>query len=291
MISRNAPCWCGSTKKWKKCHYPEESLPSFEEKRQRYLKQYQIYLKTPDQIKGIRRACKVAANILKKCCEFAKIGMTTLELNNYAAKLHKEAGATAAALHYGSPPFPREICISLNDMICHGIADDTPLKEGDILNIDVASIVDGYYGDCSAMVTLGKISEEAKRVVDVSYESLMRSIEVVKPGAYVSEVGRSIEDYALSKGCSVVNEFVGHGVGISFHEAPQVPFHYNNISIPFEEGMTFTIEPMINAGERSAKIDSDNEWEARTIDGKMSAQWEHTLLVTPQGVEILTIPD
>jgi methionyl aminopeptidase len=199
-------------------------------------------------------------------------------------------GAVAAPLHYGMPPFPRETCISLNEVICHGIpSDEVVIKEGDILNIDVTTIVGGYYGDCSAMVTVGNISEEKKRVVDVSLTCLERAIKILKPGLPIFEIGNVIEDYAISKNCSVVNQFVGHGVGVNFHEPPQIPFNYNRINIPLAPGMTFTIEPMINAGQREAIIDENNHWEARTIDGKPSAQWEHTVLITSSGYEILTI--
>lgn len=290
MISRNDLCWCGSGKKWKRCHYPLHFTNNFEKQKKEYFQSYQIVLKTPEQVKGIQEACQLAAIILKKICAKAKEGITTEELNTYAVKLHEEAGATPAPLGYGSPPFPKAICTSLNETICHGIPNASPLIEGDIMNIDVTSILNGYYGDCSAMVTIGTISEEKQRVVDVSYECLMRSISILKPGLDLCEIGRTIEDYASSKGCSVVNQFVAHGVGMDFHEPPQIPHHYNTIHIPLAEGMTFTIEPMINAGERSGVVDPKDHWTARTIDGKPSAQWEHTVLITKDGYEILTLP-
>lgn len=290
MIARNDPCWCGSGKKWKKCHHPFHAPETFETVNNDYYKNYQIILKTPEQIEGIRRACKLSANILKKVCAMAKEGVTTEELNTYAVELHKEGGATPAPLGYGHPPFPKAICTSLNEVICHGIPDDVPLKKGDILNIDTTAILDGYYGDCSAMVSIGPISEEKQKVIDVSYECLMRSIKILKPGLLVSEIGKTIEDYATSEGCSVVNQFVAHGVGVEFHEDPQIPHCYNNLNIPLAAGMTFTIEPMINAGVRSGTIDPNDHWTARTDDGKPSAQWEHTLLITDEGYEILTLP-
>ena len=291
MTSRNDPCWCGSGKKWKKCHYPLLPEATKESLREEYLRKYQILIKDQAQIEGIRRACRLAANMLKKTCALARLGVTTNELNAYAMHLHQEAGAIPAALGYGMPPFPKGICTSLNEVICHGIPNDIPLQDGDILNIDLACILNGYYGDCSAMVCIGTISEEKRKVVEVSYECLIRSIAILKPGVLVSEIGRIIEDYAVSKGCSVVNEFVAHGVGLHFHEAPQVPHHYNNLQIPLAEGMTFTIEPMINAGVRKAIIDPKDQWTARTADGKPSAQWEHTVLITAEGYEILTLPD
>lgn len=290
MIARNDPCWCGSGKKWKKCHHPFLPPQNFETLKEQYWKSHQIILKNPEEIAGIRAAGKLAATILKKVCAKAKKRVTTEELDAYAMELHKEAGAAPAPLGYGSPPFPKGICTSLNEVICHGIPDNRPLEEGDILNIDVTSILNGFFGDCSAMVCIGAISEEKRKVVDVSYECLMRAIKILKPGVLLSEIGRVIEDYATSEGCSVVNQFVAHGVGVAFHEAPQIPHCYNNLNIPLTAGMTFTIEPMINGGIREGKIDKTDQWTARTIDGKPSAQWEHTLLITDEGYEILTLP-
>ncbi len=254
-----------------------------------YRKHYGILLKTPKQIEGIRRSARLAAQILEKTCQMAKAGVTTNALNAYAHQLHLDAGAIPAPLGYGSPPFPKSICTSLNDVICHGSPDDIPLKEGDILNIDVTSILDGYYGDCSKMVAIGAIDEEKKRVIDVSRECLMRSIEILRPGVLVCEIAEVIEPYASAHGCSVVNQFIGHGTGVHFHEAPQIPHHYNKIKVPLAPGMTFTIEPMINAGVRGGYVDPNDHWTARTLDGKPSAQWEHTLLITEEGHEILTV--
>lgn len=290
MIGRNDECWCGSKKKWKKCHYPV--LPTVEKSprdlKKEYLKKYDILIKDDAQIQGIRRAGHLAAEILQKTAAIAKAGMTTRELNDYAHRLHLEAGAIPAALHYGEPPFPASIPISLNDIICHGIPDETVLRDGDILNIDVATILEGYYGDCSRMVTIGKVSPERQLVVDVSYEALMRSIAVVKPGVPVWKIGEAIETYAHSHGCSVVTMFVGHGVGVDFHEGPQIEHYRGKNNILLVPGMTFTIEPMINAGVKEGVIDPFDKWTARTRDGKASAQWEHTILVTETGHEILT---
>ncbi|MBS3904578.1 MAG: methionyl aminopeptidase [Simkania sp.] len=288
MISRNDMCWCGSGTKWKKCHYPSTgpSKPS-SPLAERYLKQYGIILKTPEQIEGIRQACQVTAKILDALCKHAKAGVSTEELDQLACKLNREYHATAATLGYGDPPYPKSICTSLNDVICHGIPDSRKLADGDILNIDVSSILNNYYGDCSNMVVIGEVSEEKKLVVDVAREALYRAIAILKPGLLLCEIGNVIESYATSRGCSVVNQFVAHGVGIAFHEAPEVPHHYNRSQIPLVPGMTFTIEPMINAGARSAMIDKD-QWTARTTDGKPSAQWEHTVLITEEGHEVLT---
>jgi len=289
MISRNDICWCGSGKKWKKCCYPKEKPLSFPQSiKEKYRKQYDIIIKTPEQIEKIRKACKLTSEILQKAVAFAKEGITTKEIDTYVAKLTKEAGAIAAPLHYGEPPYPHHICTSLNDVICHGFPDDTPLKKGDILNIDISCILNGYFGDASAMVAIGEISEEKRKVMDVAHMSLLKAISIVKPGVLLNEIGEVIETYATKMGCSVVDEFVGHGIGLKFHEAPAVHHNRNTYTIPLVEGMTFTIEPMINAGERKSKLDA-NEWTARTIDGKPSAQWEHTILVTGTGYDILTL--
>jgi methionyl aminopeptidase len=285
MIKRNDPCWCGSNKKWKKCHFPkvgEQDLTSY------YLRHYGIILKTEEQIKKIKEACHITRDILKKLCAAATVGVTTNEINALAEKLHKDAGVIAAPLNYGSPPFPKSICTSLNDVICHGIPNDLPLREGDILNIDVSCILDGYYGDCSAMVVIGTPSEERALVVEVARESLRRSIAILKPGVLLSEIGEVIESYATSRGCSVVHQFVGHGTGLKFHEPPQVFHCRNEADIPLAPGMTFTIEPMINAGVPEAVINQKNQWEARTKDGRASAQEEHTVLITVDGHEVLT---
>jgi methionyl aminopeptidase len=292
MIERNDPCWCGNGQKWKKCHYPKLApnvlQGGLNRQSQYYLLEFGILLKTPEQIEGIRRACKVTSEILDQLCKHAKSGVTTLELDLLCQKLHKEAGAIPAPLGYGNPPYPKSICTSLNEVICHGIPDNRPLQEGDICNIDVSSIVGGYFGDASRMVMIGNITPEKELVIDVAYECLYRAIDVCKPGVPMNAIGKAIEDYATSRGCSVVNQFVGHGIGISFHEAPEVAHHYNNNQIPMVPGMTFTIEPMINAGVREGVLDPTDRWTVRTKDGKPSAQWEHTLLITDSGVEILT---
>lgn len=288
MITRNDPCWCGSGLKWKKCHYPAYSPSLNEPLAKRYLKQYGILLKTSEQIEKIRTACQITARILDLLCQHAKAGITTQELDTLSQKLHKEFHAIPAPFHYGDPPFPKTICTSLNEVICHGIPDERLLIDGDILNIDVSCIVDGFFGDCSRMVSIGNISEEKKRVMDVSEECLKRAIAICKPGAQIYQIGQAIEDYATTKGCSVVNQYVGHGVGLAFHEPPEVPHHYNQIQIEMVPGMTFTIEPMINAGAREGVVDELDHWTVRTVDGKPSAQWEHTILITESGHEVLT---
>ncbi len=293
MIERNGSCWCGSGEKWKKCHYPQLSsaqsrISPLIDLKTDYLRKHHILIKDGKQIEKIRASCQLASHILEATCALAKAGVTTQELNDYAQRLHQEANAIPAPLNYGSPPFPKSICTSINDVICHGIPNDTPLHEGDIVNVDVTCILNGYYGDCSRMVVIGQINPERQLVVDVAYECLMRSIAILKPGIPLSQIGEIIEDYATSQNCSVVNQFVGHGIGLEFHEGPQIPHHRNQSKILLVPGMTFTIEPMINAGVREAIIDVKDRWTARTKDGKASAQWEHTLLITEDGHEVLT---
>lgn len=287
MIQRNDHCWCNSGLKWKKCHYPQ--VGPHRGLAEQYLKEYGIILKTPEQIEKIREACRVTAQILDTLCKAAQAGVTTNALDESSVLLHREFNAIPASLGYGDPPYPKTICTSLNEVICHGIPDDRPLQEGDIVNIDVSSIVDGYFGDCSRMITIGEITEEKKRVVEVAYVALQRSIAICKPGVPIWHIGETIEIYAKAHRCSVVNQFVGHGVGLAFHEPPEVPHHRNRVEIPMVPGMIFTIEPMINAGVREGVIDPIDQWTVRTKDGKPSAQWEHTILITETGHEILTI--
>ncbi|WP_213318928.1 methionyl aminopeptidase [Chlamydiifrater volucris] len=289
-MSRNDLCWCGSKKKWKHCHYP---IKGMQEKPKDiiswYRSKYGILIKSDVEIRKIRNACQVTAHILNELCSAAKEGITTKELDALSRKLHSKFSAIPAPLHYGTPPFPATICTSLNEVICHGIPNDTPLKKGDILNIDVSCIVDGFYGDCSRMVLIEPVSEEKQLVCKASLEGLEKAINILRPDLPIYAIGDTIEDVAAEYGFSVVDQFVGHGVGIQFHEEPYIPHHRNKCNTPLAPGMTFTIEPMINVGRKEGVLDSKNHWEARTVDGKPSAQWEHTLLITEEGCEILTL--
>ena len=292
MYGRNDDCWCGSGKKWKKCHYPaldeKKTSSSFEELAATYLKKWHIVLKTPEQVEGIRKASHLTAKILDEVADAAREGVTTNTLDALAYAKIIQAGGIPASLGYGSPPFPKTLCTSLNEVICHGIPNDVPLRQGDILNIDIAVILDGYFGDCSKMVAIGSVSQEKKNVFDVSLECLKKSTAIVRPGALLCDIGDVIEKIATKAGCSVVYQFVGHGVGLKYHEPPQVPHCKNTQKIPLVPGMIFTIEPMINAGCADGVIDPYDKWTTRTRDRKASAQWEYELLVTEDGVEILT---
>jgi methionyl aminopeptidase len=290
MIGRNDDCWCGSGKKWKKCHFPHSRFgdESFEILSRRYLKQWGIILKTPSQIAGIRRASHLAARILDEVCLLAQEGVTTNYLNKVAHKKIVDAGAIPASLGYGRPPFPKSICTSLNEVICHGIPDDTSLLRGDILNIDLAVILEGYFGDCGKMVAIGPVTPDKKLVFDVSLAGLKAAAAILKPGVLLHTIGDAISDIAEQAGCSVITQFVGHGVGIQYHEQPNVPHCRNDSDIPLVPGMTFTIEPMINFGGIDMVIDPVDRWTARTADGSPSAQWEYAFLITNDGAEILT---
>lgn len=247
-----------------------------------------IKIKTPEQIEGIRKSSQLAGNVLQMIKGFIKEGISTDYLDKIIEEYIRDHGAVPATLGYHG--FPKSSCISLNDVICHGIPSaDTILKEGDIFNIDITTILDGYYGDTSKMFWLGDIPEKTKRLIDDTYHCLNLGIQQVRPGNRFGNIGFVISRYAKAKGYSVVYEFCGHGVGCDFHEEPQVEHIGRRNSGPeMKPGMTFTIEPMINEGKSRAKVDKYDGWTARTIDGKLSAQYEHTLLVTETGVEVLT---
>ncbi len=242
------------------------------------------------EIEKMRQAGRLAAQLLDHLEPMVKPGVSTLEINDEAERWTKAHGAHSAPLGYHG--FPKSICTSINHVICHGIPNAKQiLQDGDIINIDVTPIVDGYHGDTSKTFFVGTPSPVAKKLVEVTYESMMRGIQAVKPGARIGDIGAAIQEYAESHGFSVVRDFVGHGVNTTFHTAPQVP-HYGKAGKgkKLRQGMVFTIEPMINEGTWEAKVLEDG-WTAITIDGQLSAQFEHTIAVTDSGVDILTLPD
>ena len=252
-----------------------------------------IILKNQEQIEGIRESCILAAECLDEVTPFVKEGVSTARLNQVITEYINDNGATAATKNYvgsGPKPYPAESCISLNDVVCHGIpSPKTVLKDGDILNIDVTTILDGFYGDNSRMYMVGNVSDDARKLVEETRKCLDIGIRQCYPGNRVGNIGYEIEKYAESLGYSVVFEFCGHGVGLRFHEEPEVAHAADKDTGPImKPGMTFTIEPMINQGKARCKVDRSDGWTARTIDGKLSAQWEHTLLITPEGVDVLT---
>ncbi|MEM7097051.1 MAG: type I methionyl aminopeptidase [Pseudomonadota bacterium] len=253
---------------------------------------------TTADLEGMRAAGQAAASVLEMIGPFVQVGVTTEELNERCHNfIVEELGCVPAPLNYGGgggqAPFPKSICTSVNHVVCHGIPTAAKkLKNGDAINIDITVIKDGYHGDTSKMFFAGTPTVLAKRLAKVTQECLYRGIEVVKPGAQLGDIGHAIQKHAESNRFSVVQEFCGHGIGKVFHDAPQI-LHYGRrgTGMTLEEGMSFTIEPMINAGKRHIKILPD-QWTAVTKDHKLSAQWEHTLMVTSDGAEIFTLrPD
>lgn len=247
-----------------------------------------IRLKSSDEIGKMRIAGRLAAEVLEMIVPFVVPGVTTDELDRICHDyIVQKQGAIPAPLHYKG--FPKSICTSINHVVCHGIPGPKKLKNGDIVNIDITVIKDGYHGDTSKMFEVGQASLLARRLIRVCQEALYCGIRQVRPGALLGDVGYTIQQYVESHGYSVVQEFCGHGIGLEFHEEPQVT-HYGQpgTGTVLESGMTFTIEPMINAGKRHVKILPDG-WTAVTKDHSLSAQWEHTLLVTETGCDILTL--
>jgi len=247
-------------------------------------------IKTPAEIEKMRIAGRLAADVLEMIVPYVKEGVTTQELDtichNYIVDVQE---AIPAPLNYHG--FPKSICTSVNQVICHGIPNEKPLKDGDIINIDITVIKDGYHGDTSKMFYIGTPNVQGKRLSEVAQESLYLAIKMVKPGARLGDIGAAIQKHAESFKYSIVREYCGHGIGAGFHEEPQV-MHYGKVGTGevLKAGMCFTIEPMVNAGKRQCKVLKDN-WTVITKDRSLSAQWEHTLLVTDNGVEILTLRD
>ena len=245
---------------------------------------------SPEQAEGMRRAGRFAAELLDRVAELIRPGVTTLEIDQRVDELTRARGAKSAPLDYGSPPFAGHCCISANDVICHGIpAASHVLKGGDIVNVDVTPVVDGWHGDSSRTFLVGDPSAKARRLVADTYRALWLGVRAVKPGAHTGDIGHAIQSFAEAQGYSVVREFTGHGVGRIFHTAPSI-LHFGKPGSGdlITPGMTFTVEPMINLGHWKSEILADG-WTAVTVDGSLSAQFEHTLLVTESGVEVLTL--
>ncbi len=251
----------------------------------------EILIKTKEQIDGIRASCKLAARSLKWIENQIRPGISTGTIDRLLEGYIRDHKAIPASLGYHG--FPKATCISLNEVICHGIpSDQVILKEGDIVNVDVTTILDGYYGDCSSMYVCNPISKDAERLLKVSKRCLDIGIGEIRPGNYFGNIGYKIMTYANTQRCTVVHQFCGHGVGIAFHEEPCVSHVADYNSGPkMQSGMIFTVEPMINLGSPEAEIDRNDKWTVRTIDGRLSAQFEHTVLVSDVGFEILTVAE
>jgi methionyl aminopeptidase len=248
-----------------------------------------IQIKSQDEIAKMRVAGQLACDVLEMIAPHVKAGITTDELNTICADYTENVQeAISAPLNYHH--FPKSICTSVNHVVCHGIPDDSVLKDGDIINIDITVIKDGYHGDTSKMFLIGDVSAEDSRLCRLAQESLYIGIKKVKPGATFGDIGAAIQKFIKSKGrYAIVKDYCGHGIGVEFHEEPQIVHYKNNDKTKILEGMCFTIEPMINLGKANTILDKEDNWTVYTSDGKNSAQWEHTLVVTKTGCEILTL--
>jgi methionyl aminopeptidase len=313
---RNDPCWCGSGQKYKRCHLESDdsgaSAPQVHLARPP-LRPGQVGppravpaaivrpdyadggrprpgvrdVRTPDEIDRLRRACRAAARVLRIGGEAVRPGVTTDALDELCHQETIRLGGYPSPLNYRG--FPKSICTSPNEVICHGIPDSRALEAGDIVNLDITVYLDGMHGDCSATFLVGEVDEAGRRLVRVARECLERGISAVRPGLPVGVIGQAIEPHAARQGYGVVRDYCGHGIGDTFHTSLQIPHHQDpRARRIMEAGMTFTIEPMITEGGWEAGIWQDG-WTAVTADGRRSAQFEHTLLVTPTGAEILTV--
>lgn len=283
---RNAPCPCGSGLKYKRCCGTGRGTPDTVDLASLYARKYNIRLKKEADVEGIRKAGRLVMETLDLVESRIEPGLVTEAINTLVHKFTVKNNATPAPLNYRG--FPKSVCVSVNEVICHGIPGPYALKDGDIVNVDVTTILDGYYADANKSYWVGTPSSDARKIVDVARESLKRGIGMVKPGNTIGDIGWAIQTWAEDNECSVVREFVGHGVGFDFHEAPQIPhFGRRSQGIEMIPGMVFTIEPMINLGDKSLRILRD-DWTAVTRDRSLSAQFEQTLLVTENGCESLT---
>jgi len=292
-IGRNDPCWCGSGQKYKKCHLSRDaqggaSAPVRPAARAvpRSRMVSNIPIMDASQIEGIRRAGLVNREMLDMLSERIEAGITTEQIDQWVHEHTLSVGGRPATLGYKG--YPKSTCTSVNEVVCHGIPGERLLADGDIVNVDVTTILNGFYGDSSRMFLVGNVNAEARKLVEVTRECLELGIAQVKPGNTIGDIGAAIQAHAEGHGFSVVRDFVGHGIGQKFHQEPQVPhFGRKGQGEPLLPGMVFTIEPMINQGDWRVKI-LDDDWTAVTRDGSLSAQFEHTVVVTTDGVDVLT---
>ncbi len=302
----NEPCWCGSGRKYKRCHKPLEgrvvpgvispmlavpphiARPPYADSG-RVERWAEPRVKRPEIIDRMRRAGAVAAEVLRLAGEMVRPGVTTDEIDKYVHQLCIERGAYPSPLNYHG--FPKSVCTSINEVICHGIPDSRPLRDGDIVNLDVTCYLEGVHGDTNATFACGEVDPASRRLVQVTEECTWHGIEAVVPGRPLSDIGRAIESHARTHRYGVVKAFIGHGIGEQFHTDIQVLHYYDaRANMVMRPGMTFTIEPMITMGTWQHKMAFDDGWTAVTADGKRTAQFEHTCLVTDDGVEVLTAP-
>ncbi|MDF2845012.1 MAG: map 2 [Herbinix sp.] len=285
--NRNDPCWCGSGEKYKKCHLElEDKIANYR------LKGYKVsqrkLLKTKQQIEGIRESSKRNIELLDFIGNYAVAGVTTGELDRLIYEKTKEFGGIPAPLNYNG--YPKSCCISINEVVCHGIpSEQVFLQNGDIVNIDLSTIYNGYFSDSSRMFCIGEVSEDKRKLVQVAKECMEAGIEQVKPWAFLGDVGHAVNTHAMNNGYTVVREIGGHGIGLEFHEDPWVGYVTKpGTGMLLVPGLIFTVEPMINMGGAEIFTDEEDDWTVYTADGKPSAQWEKTVLVTENGCEVLT---
>lgn len=285
-IGRNDDCWCGSGNKYKHCHQLFDEKLAELKSAGRKIPTHKM-IKNAAQIEGIREAGKVNNAILDEVASKIKMGMSTEEINSIVVEATKRLGGIAAPLNYEG--FPKSVCTSINDQVCHGIpSTEDILEDGDIVNVDVTTIYKGYYADASRMFLIGDVLPEDRELVKAAREAIDVGLSVVKPWNCLGDVGQAINDFAKKHGYSVVREIGGHGVGLEFHEDPWVSYvSKKNTGYVLAPGMVFTIEPMINEGRADIFIDESNEWTVYTEDGSYSAQWEVTVAVTEDGYEVL----
>lgn len=315
---RNDPCWCGSGRKYKKCHLdgdlvaggasPPPARPARRPLQPGTLSPRRAVpagivrpdyaangrprtqgrdVKTPEELARLRRACRAAARVLRVSGEAVRAGITTDALDEIAHEETIRLGGYPSPLGYRG--FPKSLCTSVNEVICHGIPDGRPLEDGDIVNLDVTVYLDGMHGDCSATFLVGEVDPAGRKLVQAARECLAKGISAVRPGRPISDIGKAIEAHASRHGYGVVRAYCGHGIGESFHTALQVPHHFDpSVTRLMEPGLTFTIEPMITEGAWEDALWADG-WTAVTADGLRSAQFEHTIAVTEEGAEVLTV--
>lgn len=283
---RNDPCWCGSGKKYKKCHIDfDEKIEEFEVAGH-IVPSHEI-LKNAEQIEKIKESAKINIAVLDYVAEHIKAGISTAEIDKWVYDITTKMGGVPAPLNFEG--FPKSVCTSMNNEVCHGIpSEDVIIKDGDIINVDVSTNLNGYFSDSSRMFCIGNVSEENRKLVEETKNAVYEGLKQVKPWGFLGDMGQAVNDYVKSKGYSVVREVGGHGIGLEFHEDPWVSYiSKKGTEMLMVPGMIFTIEPMVNAGKPDIFVDEDNGWTIYTEDNSMSAQWEIQVLVTEDGYEII----
>ena len=283
---RNDPCWCGSGKKYKKCHIDfDEKIEEFEGAGH-IVPSHEI-LKNAEQIEKIKESARINIAILDYVAEHIKAGISTAEIDKWVYDITTKMGGVPAPLNLEG--FPKSVCTSINNEVCHGIpSEDVIIKDGDIINVDVSTNLNGYFSDSSRMFCIGNVSEENRKLVEETKNAVYEGLKQVKPWGFLGDMGQAVNDYVKSKGYSVVREVGGHGIGLEFHEDPWVSYiSKKGTEMLMVPGMIFTIEPMVNAGKPDIFVDEDNGWTIYTEDNSMSAQWEIQVLVTEDGYEII----